>query len=122
MLQILQQKYEYLRAINDDNNKTAVLAARDAYVTKMKSEMNQAGVSSDKLRAQHEEACSKAEEHLEQQRNRPSNHDDDPYLKKLLEVGPIVASAPPVRIEHVLKAAERSVRNEVRRFGRKLRF
>lgn len=92
----MEQKYEYLCAVNDKNNKSAVLAARDLYMSRMRSELDQAGagVNSEKLEALNRRTLDDAKAFLETQRNRPTCHNDDPFLEQLMQVRcPVVAVA-----------------------------
>lgn len=85
LLQTLEQQYEHLNAVNEQNNKSAVMEARDMYVTRMKQLMDQAGVSSELLQSQHQGALDAAQKLLRNKRNRASKREDDPYVEQLLE-------------------------------------
>ncbi|KAJ8735832.1 hypothetical protein PYW07_007452 [Mythimna separata] len=84
--QSLEQKYEYLCSINDQNNRRAVQAARELYETRMKSGMDAAGLGSDKLEALNRQAFDDAQQLLRTQRNQSSDDDDDdddPFMEQL---------------------------------------
>lgn len=85
-MQTLEQQYDQLCVVNEQNNKSAVLGARDVYVTRMKLQMDHTGVSHNKLEAQNQQAREDATAFLVKQRNRTSDQEDDPYVQKLLEV------------------------------------
>ncbi|KAJ8735833.1 hypothetical protein PYW07_007453 [Mythimna separata] len=86
LVKSLEQQYGHLRAINEQNNRSAVLGARDQYVTRMKLQMDHTGVSSHKLEAQNQVAKEDAIEFFAKKRNRNStDHFDDPYLENLME-------------------------------------
>ncbi|KAJ8736061.1 hypothetical protein PYW08_006717 [Mythimna loreyi] len=81
--QSLKEKYEYLCTVNDQNNKSAVQAAREMYVTRMRNELDPAGISSDKLKALNRQVFEDAQQFLRKQRNCPTEDDDDPYMDQL---------------------------------------
>ncbi|KAJ8735837.1 hypothetical protein PYW07_007457 [Mythimna separata] len=86
LVKSLEQQYGHLRAINEQNNKSAVLGARDQYVTRMKLQMDHTGVSSHKLEAQNQVAKEDAIDFFAKKRNRTStNHSKDPYFENLMK-------------------------------------
>ncbi|KAJ8736060.1 hypothetical protein PYW08_006716 [Mythimna loreyi] len=81
----LEQQFGHLSAINEKNNKSAVLGARDLYVTRMKLQMDHTGVSSHQLEELNHIACNDAIDFFAKQRNRSSTeHVEDTYLDNLL--------------------------------------
>lgn len=81
----LQQRYEHLCVINEQNNKSSVMEAREAYVRRMKLEMDQSGVSSERLSTQHREAVDFATTSFYARRNLPTRREDDPHVERLLQ-------------------------------------
>ncbi|CAH0592822.1 unnamed protein product [Chrysodeixis includens] len=77
--------YEHLCNINAQNNRSAVMEAREQYVTSMKLRVDVAGTSSDLLASNHQKAANSAAEHFLNKRNRPSNYDEDEYMESLTE-------------------------------------
>ncbi|KAJ8735836.1 hypothetical protein PYW07_007456 [Mythimna separata] len=85
LVKSLEQQYDHLRAINEQNNRSAVLGARDQYVTRMQLLMD-TGVSSHKLQAQNQVAKEDAINFFAKKRNHTStNHSKDPYLENLMK-------------------------------------
>ncbi|XP_075976680.1 atlastin-3-like [Anticarsia gemmatalis] len=83
LLQGLEQLYRHLCAVNEQNNRNAELEAREVYLSRMKEEACQAGVSSDELKRQHEKALAEAIKHFHSYRNRRTEHEDDPVVEQL---------------------------------------
>ncbi|XP_075976660.1 atlastin-3-like [Anticarsia gemmatalis] len=83
LLQGLEQLYRRLCAVNEQNNRNAELEAREVYLSRMKEEACQAGVSSDELKRQHEKALAEAIKHFHSYRNRRTEHEDDPVVEQL---------------------------------------
>lgn len=85
LLLTLESLYEHLCNINAQNNRSAVMEAREQYVTSMKLRVDVAGTSSDRLAANHKRSQDAAAEHFLNKRNRPSNYGEDEYLESLTE-------------------------------------
>ncbi|CAH1639941.1 unnamed protein product [Spodoptera littoralis] len=81
----LEQRYEHLCVINEQNNKNSVMEAREVYVRRMKLEMDQPGVSSERLSTQHREIMDLSKSSFYLLRNRSTQRDDDPHLRRLLQ-------------------------------------
>ncbi|CAB3241116.1 unnamed protein product [Arctia plantaginis] len=83
LIESLEKHYEYLCTVNEQNNRNATLEARELYLTQMKDGVDQQGVSSEALRARHEEALHAATRHFQSLRNHPTQEQTDPDLEQL---------------------------------------
>ncbi|KAF9798908.1 hypothetical protein SFRURICE_007314 [Spodoptera frugiperda] len=81
----LQQRYKHLCVINEQNNKSSVMEVREVYVRRMKLEMDQSGVSSERLSTLHRDAVDFATTSFYARRNLSTRRDDDPHLQRLLQ-------------------------------------
>ncbi|KAH9628403.1 hypothetical protein HF086_015933 [Spodoptera exigua] len=82
----LEQRYEHLCVINEQNNKSSVMEAREVYVRRMKLEMDQSGVSSARLSKQHQEAVEVATNSFYTMRSLSTRREDDAHLQRLLQL------------------------------------
>lgn len=94
ILQSLEQQYVQLCAINEQNTKSAMLEARNMYVTSMRLQMDNAGISSNKLEAVNLRALNEANELFYKHRNRETQQGDDFYVQKLVQVCHLVNTEP----------------------------
>ncbi|CAH0695498.1 unnamed protein product [Spodoptera exigua] len=81
----LEQRYEHLCVINEQNNKSSVMEAREVYVRRMKLEMDQSGVSPARLSQQHQEAVEVATNSFYTMRSLSTRREDDAHLQRLLQ-------------------------------------
>ncbi|CAH0695497.1 unnamed protein product [Spodoptera exigua] len=81
----LEQRYEHLCVINEQNNKSSVMEAREVYVRQMKLEMDQSGVSSARLSKQHQKAVEVATNSFYATRSLSTRREDDPHVELLLK-------------------------------------
>ncbi|XP_022821572.1 atlastin-2-like [Spodoptera litura] len=81
----LEQRFEHLCVINEQNNKNSVMEAREAYVRRMKLEMDQSGVSSGRLSTHHRDAVDSATTSFYAKRNLSTRREDDPHVARLLQ-------------------------------------
>lgn len=72
--------------LNEQNNRSSTLEARDLYQSLMKDAANQKGVSSEELKRQHVKASDKAITHFKSFRNKPTEETKDSDLERLQEV------------------------------------
>lgn len=73
-------------AVNEQNNRSAILEAREMYVSRMNNGLIPQQFSTDELQKQHEEALTLATNHLHSLRNRPTQESEDSHLEQLLLV------------------------------------
>ncbi|XP_035446732.2 atlastin [Spodoptera frugiperda] len=85
LLNTLEQLHENLSVISNRNNLSAVWEARDTYVRRMRMDMDQTGVSSERLIAQHEDAVQLAKTAFYNMRSRPTQHANDAFMDRLLQ-------------------------------------
>lgn len=83
LIQNLEQYYQHLCIVNEQNNRAATLEAREIYMSRMKDELTRTGVSSDVLNAQHDKALAEALNHFHSHRNRPTEEPEDSHLEHL---------------------------------------
>ncbi|XP_022821574.1 atlastin-like [Spodoptera litura] len=85
LLRTLEQLHESLSVVSNRNNLNAVWEARDTYVRRMKMDMDQTGVTSERLSAQHEDAVQLAKTAFYSLRSRPTEHANDAFIARLLQ-------------------------------------
>ncbi|CAB3241115.1 unnamed protein product [Arctia plantaginis] len=85
LVKYFENLYEKMCAVNEQNNRSAILEAREIYLLRMNNGFMQQEFSSDELLRQHEEALNLATNHFHSLRNRPTQESEDAHLEQLLQ-------------------------------------